>query len=439
MEHKNGNNSSGAPKKLKFLFVSVEALIGDLAWQIKKEGHEVKYYIHEKSEKDVCDGFVDKCDDWQKEISWADVIVFDDLGFGAQADKLRKQGKLVVGGSAYTDKLEDDREFGQDEMKSAGMGIIPNNNFTNFDEAIKFVKENPGRYVLKPSGKAQNEKELLFVGNEEDGRDILELLERYKKNWGNKIKIFQLQKHVTGVEVAVGAFFNGKNFVMPININFEHKRLFPGNIGPSTGEMGTSMFWAKTNNLFMATLEKIKPKLQASGYVGYFDINTIVNNRGIYPLEATSRFGYPTINIQMEGILSPMGEFLYNLASGKDFEFKTKRGFQVGVVIAAPPFPFKDAASFKRYSEDALIIFQKANYDGAHIADIKLIENDWRLAGTSGYALIMTGSGLTMEEARKQAYARVKNILIPNMFYRTDIGANWTQDSDMLQTWGYLY
>jgi phosphoribosylamine--glycine ligase len=439
MERKNGNNSSGAPKKIKFLFVSIEALIGDLAWQIKKEGHEVKYYIHEKSEKDVCDGFVDKCDDWQKEIDWADVIVFDDLGFGTQADKLRKQGKLVIGGSAYTDKLEDDREFGQDEMKSAGMVIIPNNNFSNFDDAIKFVNENPGRYVLKPSGKAQNEKELLFVGNEEDGRDILEILERYKKNWGNKIKIFQLQKHVSGVEVAVGAFFNGKEFVMPININFEHKRLFPGNIGPSTGEMGTSMFWSKPNNLFMATLEKIKPKLQASGYVGYFDINTIVNNKGIYPLEATSRFGYPTINIQMEGILSPMGEFLHNLASGKDFEIRTKRGFQVGVVIAAPPFPFKDAASFKRYSEDALIIFQKPNYDGAHIADIKLDENDWRMAGTSGYALIMTGSGLTMEEARKQVYARVKNILIPNMFYRTDIGANWTQDSDMLQTWGYLY
>jgi phosphoribosylamine---glycine ligase len=32
---------------------------------------------------------------------------------------------------------------------------------------------------------------------------------------------------VTGVEVAVGAFFNGKNFVYPIHINFEHKKLFP--------------------------------------------------------------------------------------------------------------------------------------------------------------------------------------------------------------------
>jgi phosphoribosylamine--glycine ligase len=438
VEKKNGN-SDGIPKKIKFLFVSNEALIGDVAWQVKKEGHDAKYYIRDKLEQDVCDGFVDKCEDWQKEVDWADVIVFDDISFGVQADKLRKQGKFVVGGSAYTDKLEDDREFGQDEMKNAGMTIIPNYNFTNFDAAIKFLTENPDRYVLKPSGKAQNEKELLFVGNEVDGRDVLEILERYKKNWGNKIKVFQLQKHVTGVEVAIGGFFNGHDFVMPININFEHKKLFPGNIGPSTGEMGTSMFWAKPNPLYIATLEKLKPKLKECGYVGYFDINTIVNAKGIHPLEATSRFGYPTINIQMEGITTPMGEFLYNLAIGKDFEIKTKRGFQVGVVIAAPPFPFKDPASFKRYSEDALIIFKKPNYNGAHIADVKLIDGEWRMAGTSGYPLIMTGSGSTMEEAQKEAYMHVENILIPNMFYRTDIGARWSQDSDRLQTWGYLF
>ena len=35
-------------------------------------------------------------------------------------------------------------------------------------------------------------------------------------------------------------------------------------------------------------------------------------------------------------------------------------------------------------------------------------------------------------------YQGVKNIIIPNMFYRTDIGARWKSDSDLLQTWGYL-
>ena len=45
----------------------------------------------------------------------------------------------------------------------------------------------------------------------------------------------------------------------------------------------------------------------------------------------------------------------------------------------------------------------------------------------------------TVEDARKQTYGRVENVLLQNMFYRTDIGLGWYEDSDKLQTWGYLY
>ncbi|MEM2976748.1 MAG: hypothetical protein QXW06_03730 [Thermoplasmata archaeon] len=144
----------------KFLFVSFEGLIHDLAWQISKEGHLVKYCILDKAEKDIADGFVDKVDNWEEYVDWADVVVFDDIGFGEVADKLRAQGKPVIGGTPYTDRLEDDRNFGQDEMKAAGISILPHWDFTSFDDALKFLKENPGRYVIKPSGKAQNEKGL---------------------------------------------------------------------------------------------------------------------------------------------------------------------------------------------------------------------------------------------------------------------------------------
>jgi phosphoribosylamine--glycine ligase len=424
-------------EKRKFLFVSEEALIGDLAWQVKKEGHEVRYYIGEKASRDIGDGFVDKCEDWKKETDWADVIIFDDVFFGADADKLRKQGKAVIGGSAYTDKLEEDREFGQAELRSVGVNVLPHWDFTEFDEAIDFVQKNPGRYVVKPTSKG-GEKELLYVGQEEDGKDVLQVLELYKKSWAKKITGFQLQKYASGVEVAVGAFFNGVDFITPINVNFEHKKMFPGNIGPSTGEMGTSMFWAPPNRIFNETLAKMKEKLAASSYVGYVDLNCIVNNKGIHPLEFTTRFGYPTVSIQMEGITSQLGEFMHSLANKKSFDLRTKKGFQVGVVIAVPPFPFFDVAAFKKYSEDATVMFKKKVEDGVHLGDVKLIEGDWRLAGYSGYALIITGSGQTMEDARRQAYARINNIMIPNMFYRTDIGERWTHDSDRLLMWGYL-
>jgi len=441
--HTKNNHSSFQNERIltpkKFLFVSFESLSGDLALQIKKEGHEVKVFISNPDDKDVYDGFLEKVENWKKFIKWADVIIFDDIGFGAVADSLRSKGKLVVGGSRYTDKLEEDREFGQNEMKRVGMPILAHWDFADFDSAIDFIKKNPGGYVFKPSGTiASDQKGILFLGQEEDGKDLIEILEQNKKTWARKIKKFQLQKMAVGVEVAAGAFFNGKDFALPLNINFEHKKLFPGDIGPYTGEMGTLMFWAQPNEIFNSTLLKIKDDLVKSGYVGYIDINCIANAKGIYPLEFTSRFGYPTISIQMEGVTEPWGDFLYRLSKHEAIDFKTKKGFQIGVVVAVPPFPYDDKKESFIY-KDLSIIFKKQNLEGVHLGDVKLINDVWVIAGNSGYVLVITASGSTVEETRRQVYARLKNILIQNMYYRTDIGFKWFSDSDRLQTWGYLH
>ncbi len=425
--------------KRKLLFVSLTGLIGDIAWQVLKEGHEVRYFIGDPEEKDIADGFVPKTEDWQKDVDWADVIVFDDtLGQGEKAVALRQRGKAVVGGTPYTDRLEDDRSFGQEELKKAGVTIIPYRDFDNFDDAIAYVQENPSRYVIKPSGAAGNVKRRLFVGDEEDGKDVVRMLEAYKKAFSDEIKIFQLQKRVVGVEVAVGAFFNGKTYVHPINTNFEHKKLFPGNSGPPTGEMGTSMFWSEPNKIFEQTLLKMEPRLAEEGYVGYIDVNCIVNNNGIYPLEFTSRFGYPTIFIQQEGMITPIGLFLDDLAHGLDPKLKVKSGFQVGVRIVMPPFPFDDDATFESFTKNAVIVFKKGTPEEVHIEDTKIVEGQWLVAGTSGVVLTVVGLGQTMKQAREQAYARVRNILIPNMYYRDDIGERWAEDSDKLHNWGYL-
>ena len=240
------------------------------------------------------------------------------------------------------------------------------------------------------------------------------------------------------MEVAVGAFFNGKEFMTPINVNFEYKKLFPGNIGPATGEMGTTMYWSEPNKLFAATLGKMEGRLRTEGYIGYMDVNYIVNAQGIYPLEFTARFGYPTISIQQEGINMPMGEFLFEMANGSLKECKTKRGFQMGVRIVMPPFPFNDEETYNTYTQDAVIGFKKPNLEGIHIEDVKLAKGEWLMAGNSGVALIMVGIGQTMKQAKAQAYHRVSNIMIPGMYYRDDIGEQWAEDSDRLHAWGYL-
>lgn len=424
----------------KFLFVSWEGFSGDLAWQLTREGHAVKFYTKVMEDRDVFDGMLDKVDKWEEHKDWADVIVFDDTGFGRIADSLRRSGKLVVGGSEYSDRLEEDREFGQEELKRVGMTTLAHWNFTAYDDAIQFIKANPGRYVFKPSGSVSAEqKGILFIGQEETGNDLIEMLEHNKEGWAKKFKKFQLQRYAHGVEVAVGAFFNGQDFIHPININFEHKKLFPGEIGPSTFEMGTLMYWSNgNNNIFSATLEKLLEPLRQSGYVGYIDINCIANNNAVYPLEVTARFGYPTIAIQLEGILDATGEWLLHLARKETFELRTKRGFQIGVVVAIPPFPFYDRWEAEIY-RDLSIVFKRPGLEGIHLGFVKFTQGNWLMAGSSGYALVVTGAGTTVTEARRMAYNRIDDIILQNKFYRTDIGLRWNTDSDKLQTWGYLY
>src|SRR5262245_24573614 len=84
----------------RFLFISKFALIHDLAWQVHKEGFEVKYHIMSKSDRDVGDGFVEKVDRWEDYKDWADVIVFDDCEFGSLVERLRKEGKAGIGGTS---------------------------------------------------------------------------------------------------------------------------------------------------------------------------------------------------------------------------------------------------------------------------------------------------------------------------------------------------
>ncbi|WP_017344570.1 phosphoribosylamine--glycine ligase [Halorubrum sp. T3] len=429
-----------------FLFVSADAaLITDLAWQVRREGHDVKYYIEAESDREIGDGFVPKTDDWRAEVDWADVIIFDDIwvgsdiGTGELAQELRAEGKAVVGGTPNTDRLEEDRGYAMEVLEDHGVNTVEHHVFHEFDAGIKHVQQNPAPYVIKPLGEVQNVKRLLYVGNEDDGSDVVDVLRAYKKAWGHRMKGFQLQRKVDGVEIAICGFFDGNEFVDRVNFNFEHKKLFPGNIGPSTGEMGTSMFWAGKNRLFEETFGKIEGWLADEGYVGSIDINCIVNETGIYPLEFTPRFGYPTIALQEESIESSTAEFFYDLAHGNKPEPEVHGGYQIAVRVVLPPFPFDDEKTYDENSRNAAVVFQTDDREGIHLEDTKQVDGQWRVAGESGMPIVVTGKGETMGAAREQAYDRIDNIVMPNMYYRDDIGERWVDgDGDRLQAWGYL-
>ncbi len=425
-------------RKRRFLFVSRWGDILDVARAVQQEGNDVKLYIEYKPSREVGDGFINKARDWKKHIDWADIIIFDYTGYGKIATELKATGKPVIGGTEYSDSLELDRNFGQSELKRHKIKILKYKEFNTYQEAIAYVEAHPNAYVLKPSGEAQDYKQLLFVGKEEDGSDIVRMLKAYEKTWGDSLGAFQLQRRVKGVEVSVAAFFNGKEFIKPVNITFEHKKLFPKELGVSTGEMGTSMFWTKDNPIFDATLGKLEKTLAKDNFTGHIDINCIVNGKGIYPLEFTSRFGFPQIYLQRAGITEPFGEMLYKIATGQSFTLKTKSGFQVGAYMVVPPFPYNDPETFNLFSKDAVVVFKDKNKKGIHPIHVKEVAGEWLITGDSGMPLLVVGTGMTMKEAQRMLYNRISNVLINNSYYRTDIGDRWAEDSDKLWAWGLL-
>lgn len=430
---------------MRVLFVSGELIGASLALRLQAEGCEVKLFIEDKTRKDCLDNLINKTSNWKKELKWVGkdgLVVFDDVGYGKDQDALRKKGYNVFGGSEFSDKLEKDRAYGQSVMEKSGIKILPTFNFKTIKTAINFIKKNPDAWVVKQNGHLCS---LNYVGVMQDGSDSLGLLESYNQRLKKGISI-SLQKRVEGVEIGVARYFNGFDWVGPIEINAEHKNLFNDNIGPLTGEMGTVMKYITDENnlLFQSTLAKLVPWLRKANFKGDVDINCIVDEKNIYPLEFTTRLGCPSTQLQIELSLSPWKEFLLAVAKGESYDLKIRNDYGVVVSVSIPPFPYGASVSGLYYSKGAKILFKENLTDGErkslHLEEVsKNKKGDYVIAGANGFIMYITGHGESVEKARQNTYDLVKKVVVPKMFYRTDIGLKFAKtDAEKLHEWGWL-
>jgi phosphoribosylamine--glycine ligase len=427
---------------MKILFISGELIAGDLAYKMKKEGHDVKLYTEYEGGGDCFDNMVEKTKNWKNELQWVGkdgLIVFDDIGYGKEQDELRAAGYTVFGGCEEGDRLEHDREYGQSIFASHGMKIKESKSFTDPDEAIDYIKKNKCAWVLKQN---THESSLACVGMVDDGRDIVSVVDNCRKH--REMGKISLQKKADGIEVGTARYFNGYDWTGPIEMNVEYKSFLNGDIGPLTAEMGTVMWYEeRENKLFNETLSKLKPFLQKIKYKGDIDINCIVNKDTAIPVEATMRFGSPAIHAQEEIHKSPWAEFLTAIAKGEDYDLKYKKGYSIVVSVAVPPFPYK--ATLNNYLKNVDIIFKEElteeEKEMIHFEEAYFDKNkqNYCIGGSEGYILYVTGLGKDINEARNKVYNLIKKIIIPKMMYRTDIGVNFAEkDEKLLREWGWI-
>lgn len=429
---------------MRFLGIGRDGSLGDMYMALLRAGHDVRTYIEDPRWRGILRGFIHITDDWKRELDWVrredGIILFERADQGELQDALRRDGFRVIGGSAFGDRMENDRGFGQSCMRQAGMTTAPTRHFADFDAALAFISNRPRRYVLKRNG-ADHASSCNVVGDMEDGRDIAALLRRYKDTRQETARPdFILMDHISGVEVGVGAYFNGENFLEPVVMDWEHKRLFPGDLGELTGEMGTLLTYRGGDILFRRTLAKMADPLRDGRYVGYININTIVNADGIWPLEFTCRFGYPGAAIC--STLHRAGwDVLFRRMIARDrLDFPTHAGFAVGVVLTVPPFPV--AEEYSEQSKGLPVLFRQApdEEDWRHLQLSEVEKSGDGLITTGGMGSLMavTGTGDTATAAQEAAYRRCRNIVVPGLRYRTDIGWRFiAHDQRLMRAWGY--
>ena len=432
---------------MNILFVSKDLTAGNVAVLLKKEGHNVKLFIENKSSRNNLDNLVEKTLNWRKNLKWVGkdgLIIFDEIGYGATQDKLRKQGYKVFGGSELTDKLEMDREFGQKIFSEFGMKTVPLKDFENMDDAVLFVQKNRKAWVIK-----QNEngfRNLSYVGHFDDGRDVISVLKNYLQNSAINSARISLHEKIKGIELAVARSFNGKDWVGPIKMNIEHKRFFPGDLGQLTSEMGTIAWFDsnENNKLFTETLGRLRPFLERVKFVGEIDLNCIVNETGAYILEATPRFGTPIVHLHSEMHESPWGDFLYAVACGKQYDLKWKRGMGIVALLAVPPFPYAKKSKENIYYGLNIYFenFSVEEFKHVHFEEVALRtfeKEQYYISDNQGYVLYVTGSGKNIDEAQNNLYPITQKIIIPKVIYRNDLGDSFKNRSEMLlRSWGYI-
>ncbi|MFZ3031840.1 MAG: hypothetical protein WA082_02285 [Candidatus Moraniibacteriota bacterium] len=429
---------------MRILFISEELGAAELALTLKSEGNEVRLFIHQPDLQDCFEGLIEKTSDWKQELDWVGkegLIVFDDVGYGKDQDVLRQEGYRVVGGSEMGDRIEEDREYGQRILRECGIETLPCHNFPTAAEALEFVKSHPENlWVVKKNG-GHISHYCYVPDSESENRDTIGLLERYA---ALGIEYINIQKKAEGVEIGIGRYFNGTDWVGPIELNIEHKGLFPGDIGPKTPEMGTLIWYEddEQNRLFQSTLAKLKEYLKSIDFRGDIDLSCFVSDQHVWPLEFTSRFGNPATALQIELHNSPWIEFLSAVADGKSYDLDYKRGVGIVVTLAVPPFPYYFMESSSESSVGFPVIFSCEPENMRHYYFEEITHHNglgFAVAGARGCVMHVGAVGLDIVVAREAVYERISKVHIPKMFYRHDIGVDFKERGwGLLKKWGWI-
>lgn len=79
------------------------------------------------------------------------------------------------------------------------------------------------------------------------------------------------------------------------------------------------------------------------------------------------------------------------------------------------------------------------DFSHVHFEEVMYRDNNYFVAGDTGYVIYVTAVGKNVYTARRKVYEIINKIVIPKVFYRTDIGLRFmNEDFKILKKWRWI-
>ena len=343
------------------------------------------------------------------------------------ADRLRAQGKVVVGPGIDGARLEGSKAYMKEFLTAAGVPTAAYGSFSDVEAALAFLAAMAPPYVVKTDGLAAGKGVLVTNDLDAARADVAEKLSG--SAFGAAGTTVVIEEGLVGEECSLLYLCDGAaaTALAPAQ---DFKRVGDGDAGANTGGMGAYAPMDAARGAIETEVREriIEPTLaeltrRGIDFRGVLYAGVMLTAAGPKLLEYNVRFGDPETEAIMAVVDGDLFEALVTIGRGEGAPAVASAVYAVTVVVASPGYPERPRTGgvIEGLSPDGQLA---SPLEGVVIFHAGTARDDaGRFVTAGGRVLAITATGPSIDAARRLAYEASARVTFEGMVMRTDIAA----------------
>ena len=331
-------------------------------------------------------------------------------------DRFREEGLKIFGPTKAAAEIEASKDFAKRLMVKYDVPTAAYATFTDFEEAMAYVRKGSLPTVLKYDGLAAGKGVVIAETMEEAEATLRDMLLDTKFGEGRVV----IEEFLTGEEFSLMCFVAG-NKICPMPVAQDHKRAYDNDEGPNTGGMGAytelPFITAEDHAYAMQNImQRVADAMVEEGvpFTGVLYGGLMKTPNGIKVIEFNARFGDPETEVVLPRLQCDAVDVFMAVANNEQPTTEWSKEATLGIVLASKGYPG---------SYDKGFAIRGTERVDAKIFHMGTARKDGELVTAGGRVMIVVASAPSLEEALTKARKEIANIECDNLFHRTDIGA----------------